>query len=333
MGTTAMTEPAPTTPAPPAPPPIRGARFAQIDVARGVALLAMFVFHFAYDLSNAGLIETDIAFEPGWRWFARCIAGSFLTLVGVSLVMATRRGLNRAAFLRRLAMVSAAAMLVTAGTVFAMPDNFIFFGILHHVAVASVLALPFLRLPVAGVILSAAVAFALPSLVASPILDQSWAVWLGFSRLPLQTADFVPVFPWFGCVLTGIALARIALARIEGSAAASWRPRLLPARILAWGGRHSLLVYLVHQPLFIGLIMLAAQVIAPVPREESRFLGDCQATCVRSNADETLCRDTCGCTVAGLKREHLWGKALADQLSAEETARLSRLAQACLRGP
>ena len=43
------------------------------------------------------------------------------------------------------------------------------------------------RLPVAAVIVAAFAAFALPSLVASPILDQPWAVWLGFSRLPLQT--------------------------------------------------------------------------------------------------------------------------------------------------
>ena len=328
-----MSDAMPLASSSPASPPQARLRIAAIDLARGLALLAMFVFHFAYDLSNFGLIETDIAFEPGWRWFARCIAGSFLVIVGVSLVLATRRGLNRVAFLKRLAMVAGAAALVTAGTFFAMRANFIFFGILHHVAVASVLALPFLGLPVAAVIVAAVAAFALPSFVASPILDQPWAVWLGFSRLPLQTADFVPVVPWFGCVLTGIALARLVLPRTEGSAAANWRPRLLPVRILAWGGRHSLLVYLVHQPVFIGLIMLAAQVTAPVPRDESRFLGDCQATCVRANADEQLCRDTCGCTVAGLKREKLWTRALADQLSAEETTRLSRLAQACLRGP
>jgi uncharacterized membrane protein len=51
----------------------------------------MFVFHFAYDLSYFRLIETDIPLEPGWRWFARRSPESFLTLVGVSLVLATRK--------------------------------------------------------------------------------------------------------------------------------------------------------------------------------------------------------------------------------------------------
>src|SRR6478736_3096248 len=103
-------------------------RFALVDLARGVALLAMFVYHFAYDLSFFGLIETDIVAEPGWRLFARCIAGSFLTIVGFSLVLATQKGLNRRAYLKRLAMVAGAAALVTLGTWFAMPGNFIFFG-------------------------------------------------------------------------------------------------------------------------------------------------------------------------------------------------------------
>jgi uncharacterized membrane protein len=315
------------------PAPRESSRLAIVDIARGVALMAMFVYHFAYDLSNFRLIETDIVAEPGWRLFARGIAGTFLTIVGFSLVLATRKGLDSTAYLKRLAMVAGAAALVTLGTWRFMPGDFIFFGILHHVAVASVLALPFLRLPVIAIAAVAAIVFALPSFVAHPVLDQPWAAWLGFSRAPIQTADFVPVFPWFGCVLSGIVLARLILPRLAGTTIAGWQPGTKAARIVAWGGRHSLLVYLVHQPLFIGLIMLAAQVIAPVPREESRFLNDCQATCVRANADEQLCRDTCGCTVAGLKRENLWAKALADRLSAEETLRLSRLAQACLRGP
>lgn len=329
-----MTEPAAATSSMPIPASAaKGGRIQLVDLARGVALLAMFVFHFAYDLSNFGLIETDIAFEPGWRLFARCIAGSFLVVVGISLVLATRKGLNRAAFLKRLAMVVAAAAAVTIGTFFAMRKNFIFFGILHHVALASVLALPFLRLPVVLVALAAAVAFALPAFVASPIFDGPWVVWLGFSHAPIQTADFVPVFPWFGCVLTGIVLARLALPRLDGTAAAAWSPRSAPARIICWGGRHSLLVYLVHQPLFIGLIMLATQIVTPLSPDERAFRAECQRSCTGPSLSEQACREVCSCTVAGLKRENLWQKALSDTLSAEEGTRMTRLAQACLRGP
>lgn len=307
-------------------------RFELVDLARGVALLAMFVFHFAYDLADFGLTDVDVPNEPGWRLFARLIAGSFLTLVGVSLVLATRKGLNRRAFLRRLAMVAGAAALVTLATFFAMRSSFIFFGILHHVALASVLALPFLRLPVLAVAGAAVIAFALPAFVADPLLDEPWLAWLGFSRAPLVSADFVPVFPWFGCVLAGTILARLALPRIEGSAVAGWQAKALPARIVVWGGRHSLLVYLVHQPVFIGLLMLALQVMPMRPAsEEQPFMLSCQRNCAQGPLSADTCERLCACTVDSLKREGLWPKVRDNALSEAEQERTAALAQACLR--
>lgn len=313
------------------PTPRESSRLAIVDIARGVALLAMFVYHFAYDLSMFRLIETDIVTEPGWRLFARGIAGTFLTIVGFSLVLATRKGLDLTAYLKRLAMVAGAAALVTLGTWRFMPGDFIFFGILHHVAAASVLALPFLRLPVIAVALAAALAFALPSFVAHPLLDQPWATWLGFSQAPLRTADFVPVFPWFGCVLSGIVLARLLLPRLAGTTLAGWRPGNGATRIVAWGGRHSLLVYLVHQPLFIGTLMLATQVIAPTSPEERAFRNECQRSCSGPNVPEQVCKMVCACTIDGLKREQLWQKALDNLLSPQESARMTELARSCLR--
>ena len=307
-------------------------RLEVVDLARGLALLAMFVFHFAYDLSYFGLIETDVPSQPGWRGFARLIAGSFLTLVGISLVLATRNGLNRPAFLKRLAMVAGAAALVTIATYVAMPRSFIFFGILHHVALGSVLALPFLRLPIVAVAGAAILAFALPVLVAHPLLDQPALAWLGFSRAPIVTADFVPVFPWFGCVLGGIVLARLALPRLAGSRLAAWRPTVLPARLVAWGGRHSLLVYLVHQPVFIGALMLALQLNPAQPVSEERgFMLSCQRSCGSGPLGAEACERLCACSVDSLKRASLWRETLAGTLDEAQRDRVSALAQACLR--
>src|SRR6478752_3936239 len=187
-----------------------------VDLARGLALVAMFVYHFAYDLSHFDLIATDVPAHPGWSAFARLIAGSFLTIVGFSLVLATRRGVNLSAYFRRLAMVVGAAALVTIATWFAMPESFIYFGILHNIALSSVLALPFLRLPAAVLLLFSALLFALPLLPAPQMLDQPWLLWLGFAHVSGATADFVPIVPWFGCVLAGMALGKMALAR-QGS--------------------------------------------------------------------------------------------------------------------
>jgi uncharacterized membrane protein len=303
-------------------------RFAIVDLARGVALLAMFVFHFAYDLSHFGLIETEIPADPAWRLFARLIAGSFLTLVGASLVLATRNGLNRRSFLMRFAMVAGAAVLVSVATFFAMPENFIFFGILHHVALASLLGLAFLRLPAWLVAATAALVFALPWYVTPDALDRLWLAWLGFAQHLPPAADFVPLFPWFGCVLTGIVLARLALPRLDGSALARWRPRFTPARLVAWGGRHSLLVYLVHQPLFIGALMLAMQTPLLQRSEEQRFTNSCERSCSSSARSTADCAGFCGCMLISLKREGLWGR----ETTPEASARTGALVQACLRG-
>ncbi len=318
-----------STPDLPQPLPLR--RIDLVDLARGLALLAMFVFHFAYDLSFFGLIATDVPADPAWRWFARAIAASFLTLVGVSLVLATQGGLNRRSYLKRLAMVAGAAALVTLGTRLAMPQSFIFFGILHHVALASVLALPFLRLPGLGLVLAAVLVFALPHLVAPPWLDRPWLSWLGFAQEIPSTADFVPVFPWFGWVLAGMALARFAVPRLAGSRAAFWRATSPPARLVVWGGRNSLIVYLLHQPLFIGAILAFMQLAAPAPSEERSFMLSCQRSCAGGSADADACERLCACTVDALKAASLWRRTLDDALPPADRQRVTELAQACNR--
>lgn len=300
-----------------------------VDLARGLALVAMFVFHFTWDLSLFRLIATDIAAEPGWRWFARCIAGSFLVIVGFSLVLATRNGFKARPYFRRLAMVAGAAALVTLATWFALPDAYIFFGILHHVAVASVLGLVFLQLPILAVAGAAVTAFALPPLVASPLLDSPWLAWLGLGRQQLSTADYVPVLPWFGCVLAGIVLARLVLGSRLGARIMGWRAASAPTRLLAWGGRHSLAVYLVHQPVFFAVLFLAARVAAMPAADARPFVAACERSCAASGQAAATCRPACLCTVDRLKRAQLWDRVLADRLSADERTRMSEIVEGC----
>ena len=88
-------------------------------------------------------------------------------------------------------------------------DTYIFFGILHHIAVASVLGLAFLRVPVALVLGAALFCFAAPPLLAGPAFDNPALIWLGLQSAFPRTNDFVPLFPWFGVVLAGIAAARL----------------------------------------------------------------------------------------------------------------------------
>jgi uncharacterized membrane protein len=229
-----------------------------VDAARGTALLAMFVYHFSWDLNYYDLVSIDIGEggSLGWVLFARLTAGSFLFLVGVSLVLASRGGIRHELFVKRLVWVGGAALLVTLATWWMTPDDVIFFGILHCIAVSSVLALPFLRLPIWLALVAAGFCFVAPSLFASPVFDAPWLRWLGLMSYFPETADYEPLLPWFGAVLLGIATARCTLPSLETAAWARWKPENPGARLLAWAGRHSLGIYLAHQPVFLTLLYL-----------------------------------------------------------------------------
>lgn len=306
------------------------ARLPVVDAARGAALAAMFVYHFTWDLSFFNLIGVDVALDPGWRIFARAIAGSFLFIVGVSLVLATRHGLNRRAYLRRLGLVAGAAASITLATWIAFPASFIFFGILHHIALASVLALPFLRAPVAVVIAVAAVALVLPFAVQHAVFAHPALLWVGLAPRPPVTNDYVPLLPWFGAVLAGMAAARLALPRIAPLAAARWQPGGPAGRLLVWGGRHSLWVYLVHQPVFLGVVWLIALAAGPdLAAEGRKFAASCQQSCMTAGTSAGTCQTFCTCASDGLKQSGLWNAILSRPLSDVESARLGEITAMC----
>ncbi|TGR73602.1 DUF1624 domain-containing protein, partial [Mesorhizobium sp. M2D.F.Ca.ET.223.01.1.1] len=109
-------------------------RIAAFDILRGVALIAMASYHFTWDLENFGYTAPALTAFGWWKFYARCIASTFLFLVGVSLFLAHGRKIRWPGFWKRLAMVAVAAAAISAVTYFVTPDGFIFFGILHEIA-------------------------------------------------------------------------------------------------------------------------------------------------------------------------------------------------------
>jgi len=237
-----------------------GNRVVALDIARSAALLGMAVFHFTYDLQVFGYLPGSTVFLGGWRLFSIVVAGSFLFLSGISLVLAHGRGIRWRPFWRRLALIGAAAALVSAGTYAAFPDRFVYFGILHSIAAASVIGLAFLRLPPAVTALVAVGAFLAPRHFRG-VIDIPWLDWTGLTASFRPSVDFEPILPWLAPFLMGMALARLA------ARAGLWaRLRRAPGAVspvmqaLAWPGRHSLVLYLVHQPVLIGLVWSWTQI-------------------------------------------------------------------------
>ncbi|QBX99750.1 DUF1624 domain-containing protein [Rhodophyticola sp. CCM32] len=233
-----------------------------LDLARSAALLGMILYHFTFDLALFGYLPPDTAITGVWAAFAKLVAGSFLFLAGGSLWLAHGRGLLWPAFRRRLAMVGGAAALITVATYVAMPQSFIFFGILHSIAMCSVIGLAFLRLPGLLTLGCALGVLLLPQYARFELFNTPWFWWTGLGTIWPPTMDYEPIFPWAAPFLAGLGVARM----LDRS---GWLPRpAVPGavqRVLAWPGRHSLAVYLVHQPVLIGLLWLVTQGTGKVP--------------------------------------------------------------------
>ena len=120
-------------------------RYLIIDVLRGLAIAMMFHYHFSFDLNHFSFIQQDFYRDPFWVNYRTVIVSLFLTLVGVSLSLATRRSFNPKSYFRRLGMLVFFAALVSIASYIQFADRMIFFGILHFIAVASVLGLAFTR--------------------------------------------------------------------------------------------------------------------------------------------------------------------------------------------
>lgn len=229
-------------------------RIAAIDAARGLALIAMTIFHFIWDLDMFGVIERGFAASEPMKWFARIIASSFLALVGVSLVLGHGNGIKWGGFWKRFIMVAGAAAAITIATYFAIPKAFIFFGILHHIALASLLGLAFLRLPFWVNVIAGACVLIAYFYTKTPLLDAPIWWWTGLQKTIPTSNDYVPMAPFFSMVLFGIAFAQLAGKTDFWQTVTRFELASSPMRALRFIGRHSLIYYLIHQPVMIGVL-------------------------------------------------------------------------------
>ena len=227
-------------------------RIPLLDLARTTALVGMVVYHFTYDLDVFGYIAPGTAVSGGWAVFARIVAGSFLFLAGVSLYLAHGGGIRWRGFLKRAAQIGAGAALITVTTWFNTPSAYVFFGILHAILAASVIGLAFLRLPWVVTLGVAVIVVAGRDYFRADIFNAPWLLWVGLSTEPVRSVDYVPAFPWFGPFLAGLALAKLSVATGFTDILRRMVPEGRLVNLLALPGRHSLIIYLLHQPILFG---------------------------------------------------------------------------------
>ncbi|WP_310388145.1 heparan-alpha-glucosaminide N-acetyltransferase [Rhizobium sp. 1399] len=308
-------------------------RIGLVDTARGAALIAMATYHFSWDLEFMGYLTPGTA-ESGWlKIYARAIATTFLFIVGVSLVLSSRPDIRWPSFWKRFAMIAGAAVVISAATAYFVPGGWIYFGILHSIAVLSLIGVVFLRLPLPVTLLVSlalfvawiADAFVMPGVLDSHLFDPKYLAWIGFAATPDRSNDFVPLFPWATPFFLGMGLVRLSFRTNLPQKLASlgtggtWLARL---------GRHSLAFYLIHQPVLIAIAYGLTFIVAPPkPDPAATYLRQCNTSCTVEQG-EALCRGFCQCTLDQLQAHQLFAPFQAGEVKADDE-RIMALASQC----
>ena len=241
-------------------------RYWEIDAARGIAILMMITYHFLYDLNYFGVAAIPVT-TGFWRAFALTCACTFVFLVGLSLSISRDRAVQKGVqgraltwkFLKRGAFILTLGCAITVVTWFALGRGYILFGILHLIGLSICLSPLFFSLQkknlIAGMIVIAL------ALVVTGTEGPLWLAWLGIHPADFCSVDYEPLIPWFGLVLLGLGTG----ASLYPNGRPLWQiqePFPPLTRLLAAAGRHSLFIYIIHQPVII-LILFGAGVLPP----------------------------------------------------------------------
>jgi uncharacterized membrane protein len=258
----------------------RHPRFWEIDAMRGVAIITMIVYHTMWDLWYWRVFPDVVLWDGFWKYWQRFTAGTFLILVGVSLTLVYRRERARREpgarifrkFLLRGLKIFGLGMIITV-VVTVAGVGYVDFGILHLIGVSTILAYPFLRFTWLNLALwvafSAAgkwietirfdgrwISIPLGSTMFVFFLDGRWLTPLGVTPTRYPAVDYFPLIPWFGVVLLGVWFGNWFYANNRRLIPLPDWGDVPPIRGLRFLGRHSLTIYLIHQPLILLVLAL-----------------------------------------------------------------------------
>ena len=239
-------------------------RFLEIDALRGIAIIFMILYHIFYDLYYFAGLDIDLWSGPLW-FIGRASAATFIFLVGVSLTISFSRaktGLTEKEMFRKYlyrgTRIFSWGLLITAMTYLFLNKGTIYFGILHFIGLSIILAYPFLKLKKQNISL-AAVIITIGLYLKDLAFNTALLIPLGIKPVSFYTLDYFPLFPWFGAMLIGIYIGNTFYPKGKRMIKMPNLKRQL--KPLAYLGKNSLMIYLIHQPIVIAVIYIASIVL------------------------------------------------------------------------
>lgn len=230
-------------------------RFWELDTVRGIVVILMVYFHLMWNLYY-WQVTTISVFTPEWQLFARSIGSTFTFLLGLSLAIRYAKVAGEfQPYLRRGLLIFGCGLLVTLATFFVVPEEYVIFGILHMQGVALILAYLCVRLPAWLNVLLGVLVLTIGNWMMNVFVPYPWLIPFGIQQAGRMMADYYPLFPWLAPALFGLAAGRLFYPAGRRSFALPELGENLLVRGLRFLGRHSLVIYLVHQPIIIGIML------------------------------------------------------------------------------
>ena len=244
-------------------------RFPEIDLWRGISVVLMIVFHAFFILDFYGVVKNEMR-GGFFEIFGDFVRVSFLLLVGISMAISFQKAFmktgNRwsAVFRqwKRAFVVAVCALIVSLVTFFVVPDIYVRFGILHLIAF-SIFILAFF----AGSKWSSFV-FAVFSFILGYVLKDCSSLILPVCGNGAVSLDYFHIFPWIGFAAMGIFIGRIFyIEKVGGFVFEGLRNFIFGGAVFGFVlkiffaiGRQSLLIYMLHIPAIIAVLVLIGMI-------------------------------------------------------------------------
>lgn len=243
-------------------------RYFLLDSLRGITLISMMVYHAVWDLVYIFGVKMPW-YQSKWAFvWQQSICWTFILLSGFCWSLGGKKR-------KRALQVAGASVLISAVTLIFMPENRVLFGVLSAIGTGMFLMIPldkvFRRInPYLGILAGFGIFIITREVNAGYLGFGSWRLWelpkewyanlftayLGFPAADFWSTDYFSVIPWLFLYWTGYFL-YIILEQMDFMKHLTGF-RIKPLEVL---GRHSLEIYMLHQPVIYGVLYLVFRLV------------------------------------------------------------------------